>query len=185
MSDTVTQEQLEQACREWMKRLRLADWRVTVRWQGWVSMSVLGRSGEVHWNLQQKSATIYILPPGQRCDDSPSMTPGDWEQTLCHELLHLHFAPFDDSGGEHETAQEQALNAMAEALVAAVREGRQESDRDWPGWARDIATERDDANRALEMERAAHRATAARLKQACEAAVTLHCNEGVGCMNPE
>jgi hypothetical protein len=121
MSESVTQEQLEQACRDWQQRLRLADWRVTPLWRDWASMSVLGRSGEVHWNLQQRSATIYLVPPGQRCDGNPDITDGDWEGTLVHELLHLHFAPFDDTGGRHETAQEQALNAIAEALVQAWR----------------------------------------------------------------
>jgi hypothetical protein len=125
VTDDVTQDQLEQACREWARRLRLQDWRVTVRWQDWVSMSILGRSGEVQWNLQAKSAVVYILPPGQRCDGNPEMAEGDWERTLVHELLHLHLAAWSAPDGSLEdAAQEQAINAIAEALVNLAREGR-------------------------------------------------------------
>jgi len=125
VTEPVTQEQLQQACREWQRRLRLEDWRVTVRFQDWVSMSTIGRSGEVQWNLQAKSAVISILPPGQRCDGNPEMAEGDWERTLVHELLHLHLAAWDTCDGSLEdAAQEQAINAMSEALVTLAREGR-------------------------------------------------------------
>lgn len=121
----VSQEQLEQVCREWMQRLRLQDWHVTVRFWDWVSMSTLGRSGEVQWNLQTKSAVVSILPPGQRCDDSPDTAPGCLERTLVHEILHLHLAAWDTSGGSLEdVAKEQAINCVAEALVDLAREGR-------------------------------------------------------------
>jgi hypothetical protein len=44
------------------------------------------------------------------------------EKTLVHELLHLHFAPFAAPDGTPEdTAQEQAIDLIAKALVAEHR----------------------------------------------------------------
>lgn len=47
------------------------------------------------------------------------ITPYELEETLVHELLHLHFAPFMS---EHDTLertlQEQAIDAIAKALVS-------------------------------------------------------------------
>jgi hypothetical protein len=118
----VTQEQLEQACREWQKRLRLQDWEVAVKFTDWGSFSILGRCGECSRNLQHRFASISVLRPEQYRDDAGECAPADWEMTLVHELLECHFAPFKADDGLERTAQEQVINALADTLVGLKRE---------------------------------------------------------------
>jgi hypothetical protein len=47
------------------------------------------------------------------------MVPQDMENALVHELLHLHFAPLEDSSGNLFT--EQAIESIAPGLITALR----------------------------------------------------------------
>lgn len=121
MTDAVilTQEQLEERLIWWQKVLRLQDWCVKVR---------LARErdfchpaqGESEWVLQTKVAIIRVL---DSADYSPyCILPQDMEKTLVHELLHLHFAPFNtEKGTAEDVAQEQAIDCIATGLVALCR----------------------------------------------------------------
>lgn len=116
-----TNEEAQDACKEWQKILRLQDWAVKVFIKRARDMSLEGGQGEVHWGLQSKSASILLLdpldyPPGLRQEQ-------DMEKTLVHELLHLHSAPFDNFEYEslENTALEQAIDLTAEALVELKR----------------------------------------------------------------
>lgn len=104
-------ENPQQSCEEWQRRLKLQDWDISVKIiphreseDSW---------GSVRWNLQEKFADIKLLDPA---DQSSSMRPYSMEETLVHELLHLHLAPLDVSEAKG-LAQEQAINAIARALV--------------------------------------------------------------------
>ena len=117
----MTKEKLQAMFAEWQKRLRLQDWKIYVEISRDRDMKFEGNGGEVHWQIEAKQAVINIIDP---IDYPPNtMAEQDMEQTLVHELLHLHFAPFD---AEHNTpadvAQEQAIHAIAEALVKLKRE---------------------------------------------------------------
>lgn len=106
-------ENLQQILLEWQRILKLLDWDISVKVvphreaeEAW---------GNVRWNLDEKFADIKLLDPA---DQSGGMRPYNVEETLVHELLHLHFAPFDATTGTHEQRfQEQAINAIARALV--------------------------------------------------------------------
>ena|SRR3990167_3747235 len=113
-------DELQLVCAEWQKRLRLQDW---------VVKAIIARNkdllektqGTCSWVIQKKMATILILDPIDYPEDT--IHPQDMEQTLVHELLHLHFAPFDDeTGTPKEIAIEQATDCIAYALVNLHRD---------------------------------------------------------------
>jgi hypothetical protein len=109
---------LARACREWQKILRLEDWRIRARWVD--GMDMPNDSGDTQYLLVKKQAEIRIARPNGHGHDSIAVvTEGiDPEVDLVHELLHLHFAPFEGNTGSPElTAQEQAIHAISTALV--------------------------------------------------------------------
>jgi hypothetical protein len=108
----------------WQKALRLLDWRVTAEYV----RDLRGATGDYLYGLckplvDNKTAWIGVYdpetPPGGR---EPQVTP---EEALVHELCHLHFAPFGTCGPAEEAAEEQAVWAFAEALVANKGTGRE------------------------------------------------------------
>ncbi|MFN6572401.1 hypothetical protein [Dendronalium sp. ChiSLP03b] len=106
-------ENPQQSCQEWQQRLKLQDWDISVKVVPHRESE--GAWGNVRWNLQEKFADIKLLDPN---DQSDGMRPYCMEETLVHELLHLHFALFDaDANTPEQLAQEQAINALARALV--------------------------------------------------------------------
>lgn len=116
-------DQLKQKCSEWQKILRLQDWDVRVSVERASDMKLKHVNGECEWVLQTKQAHIRILDP----IDYPQDTgwPQDMEQVLIHELLHLHFAPFDafENNTHEHTSMEQAIDMIAGALLSLKRGG--------------------------------------------------------------
>lgn len=103
---------------EWQVRLRLRDWDITIREVGVDEMDGPSNHGCIRYHLDSRTAIISVLKESHY----DGLLPWDAEATICHELLHLHFAPFDAEGATPEhTAQEQAINAIASALVKAKR----------------------------------------------------------------
>lgn len=118
-------EELMAACKEWQKILRLQDWIVSASIERGRDMRMEETQGECSWVIQTKLAKIRVLDP---LDYPPgSMIEQDMEQTLVHELLHLHHAPFDDFDCDtlENTTMEQAIDSIAMALVNLKREGKQ------------------------------------------------------------
>lgn len=115
----MSQAELEAACRYWQELLRLQHWDVVVRLARQYEMDA-GNQGECEWNLRKRMALIKVLDAADWDPRTP--WPQDQEQTLVHELLHLHFAPFRaEQGTAEDTAQEQAIDAIARALVELKR----------------------------------------------------------------
>jgi hypothetical protein len=115
---TVADAFLSQKLSIWQKRLRLQDWKVTVKL---VRKSELKPKtlGNVHWDLSSKTAVIrvmhfedYAQPFGDVLED--------FEMTVVHELVHLHLASLPRSDST-KGAEEQAVNMLAEALVSLDR----------------------------------------------------------------
>lgn len=107
-------EVLPQILLEWQRTLKLLDWDISAFIAPSEEMD--SSEGLVYWDLNKKIAEIKIVSR----EDYPSdaMCPYCIEKILVHELLHLHFAPFDAKTGTlRGTAQEQAINAIAHALV--------------------------------------------------------------------
>lgn len=116
-------ENPQQSCLEWQRILKLQDWDVSIKVVP--HREAEDAWGNVHWNFQEKIADIKLLNPA---DQSGGMRPYCMEETLVHELLHLHFAPFNaNSGTPEQLAQEQAINAIAHALVK-LKNARLDSD---------------------------------------------------------
>ena len=112
-----TAGQLEEACREWQAILRLQDWDITAEIVRGKQMVERDDSGNVRWNDKHRIARISILDPVDH--EGPEFVGElDHEETLVHELLHLHFAGLDH---EDETTFELAINRISEALVKLKR----------------------------------------------------------------
>jgi hypothetical protein len=120
----MNQSQLERLASKWQPRLRLADWLVTATLTRYFDMDGDDSVGEADTRVERKIATIRILDPVDFDADMP-LHDTDVEHTLVHELLHLHFAPFQAKEGTAEQiAQEQAIDALAWSLVTLDREKR-------------------------------------------------------------
>jgi hypothetical protein len=106
---------------ELQRELRLQDWRIDVSYVP----NLTNRAGyPVHGLcshlVDAKVASIAIRDPETPATaDDPSV-----EETLVHELVHLHFAPFSGSSSAEIAAEEQAVWALTEALHAAKTEAR-------------------------------------------------------------
>lgn len=111
-----TEEQLRQKCLEWQRRLRLQDWIVKVRMCRQHELPV-GSLAHVHYVVEKKMATVRITDPADYPPDS--MFPYDMENSLVHELLHLHFAPL--TGDESSVEEEQAIECITSGLLTALR----------------------------------------------------------------
>lgn len=106
----------------WQKRLNLQDWKISV---------LVVRStdlkpktlGNVHWDLDKKSATIRVMDPADYQLPFHEML-DDMEFTVVHELIHLQLAPVLNSVSRNEASrrdEEHAVNHMAEALLKLDR----------------------------------------------------------------
>lgn len=106
----------------WQRRLNLSDWDITV---------IVSRAnelkpktlGNVHWDLDKKSATIRVLDPADY-RLPPNLILRDIELTVVHELIHLEIAPA--LADLHRTdanrvEEEKAVNHMADALLTLDR----------------------------------------------------------------
>lgn len=126
----MTEHELVELCQQWQKVLRLQDWDVRARLVRWHEMREPCRNaGECEWSLSKKQAILRIVCPE---DAGPNdHWPHDVERTLVHELLHLHLAPLDrdDMDPLEHTAMEQAIHAIACALVELKRASNREAVR--------------------------------------------------------
>jgi hypothetical protein len=114
-------KELESLCQEWQQRLRLADWDVKVALRPARDMQTANHMGQVSWDRNERVADIACVQPGE--EPRGLMRPYDVEQTLVHELLHLHFCLFERTQPEssEHLDMEFAINAIASALVSLKR----------------------------------------------------------------
>lgn len=101
----------------WQRALRLRDWEIVAEYVP--NLKVRGRDvyGVCTPCADNRTATIEIRhpdtpPPGVTID------PGQVEDTVIHELLHLWFAPFGTRSPVEVTLEENAVWAIAAALHA-------------------------------------------------------------------
>lgn len=115
----MTQKQLETRLKFWQKVLRLQDWSIAVSLVP--SEDIEGAHGMCNYVTTRKAAVIRVM---RHSDWKEGEMPYDADQTLVHELLHLHFALFAAEGDEDSlfnTVQEQAVDLIADALVLIYR----------------------------------------------------------------
>lgn len=112
---------LEGMLRFWQERLRLQDWYIKIRFARSSEFDHGSSSGEVIYELRSKQAMIKILDP----IDYPRNT--SWEQdveeTVVHELLHLHFGSLQIEEEFKSIMLEQAICCIADGLITTKREG--------------------------------------------------------------
>jgi len=118
----LNQEELDRLLAEWQKRLRLQDWDVKAKIVRARDLDSFDRSAQVSWTFNSRTALIKIMDPidyPHNCE-----WPNDLEESLVHELLHLHFAGISDSLHDNDWRDgviEQALTSIDLALVEAKR----------------------------------------------------------------
>jgi hypothetical protein len=102
----------------WQKRLNLQDWSISVLVSR-ASELKPKTLGNVHWDLEKKTAVIRVLDPADY-RLAPNLILPDIELTVVHELIHLEIAPTladlhrtDANRGQ----EENAVNHMADALL--------------------------------------------------------------------
>jgi hypothetical protein len=97
----------------WQARLRLQDWEIEAVYVGPDDPGFANHFGDVHPDLMRKFAHMRVLDPNK----------GEHvqiENTITHELLHLHLFPFTcqfDPGSPEALAEEQAIHAITRALI--------------------------------------------------------------------
>ena len=105
----------------WQKQLRLQDWSVNIRICHPDEVDAQGLSSI---KVTSKSVKIKILDPKYFNDLDAEIICQNWEITLIHELLHLHFVTFDrifdriENTKEAKDAVEQSIELIAQALYA-------------------------------------------------------------------
>ncbi|WP_433956986.1 hypothetical protein [Cytobacillus horneckiae] len=122
MGVILTEEQLREKLKYWVKILRLQDWIIEVKIARGKDM-LENASACVNWTLSKKMASIKVLDPIDYPDDV--MGERDMENDLVHELLHLHLAPindyFNNNNDFYNTFEEQAIESITSGLIAVVR----------------------------------------------------------------
>lgn len=111
---------LDAMVQKWAKILRLQDWDVTIRMVDKKDLTLEGVAGEISWNREHQQAEIQILDPSQI---GANTVQADVEETIIHELMHLHASPFDEfeSGTPEYYALELFINRVAQALYKLDR----------------------------------------------------------------
>lgn len=106
----------------WQKLLRLQDWNITVNVKRRHQMSDQGALGLCKRYPDSKDADIDILS----VQDIVAYKEGDdadYELTLVHELLHVHFAFMNNDEGHARQQEELIVSTLSRALVKLNRDG--------------------------------------------------------------
>jgi hypothetical protein len=105
----------------YQRELRLLDWRIDVSY----APDLVSSAGQPVWGLcyptvDAKVAKIVIRDPATPPSGAtPEQAAAQVVETVVHELLHLHFAAFGNVYPAEVAAEEQAVWALAEALIRA------------------------------------------------------------------
>ena len=112
---------LQLLLKKWQHILKLDAWRIKARICRISEMNDANAQGENTWVLAVRQSDIHILDASDFPADS--LFEQDMEKTLVHELLHLHFAPFEpeDTDGLEFCAMEQTIELLADLLVQMER----------------------------------------------------------------
>ena len=120
----MNRRQVDRWIEEWQKRLRLQDW--TVRWKTRKANEMTSSPpacAEISYFRKGKYAELYVVDPDHLADSG--LFPDkdmDLELSIVHELVHLHLVGWwHETKDDEHVAEEQAVTAISEALVAAKR----------------------------------------------------------------
>lgn len=117
MSKIYDGKQLPDVMHKWQHVLHLDAWDIRIKLCRQSEMLDPNVQGENNWTLATRQSVIHVLDPV----DYPADTEfeQDMEQTVVHELLHLHFDPFEpeDDMGLAYLAMEQTIELLARVLT--------------------------------------------------------------------
>lgn len=123
MDHEAFEKELHKQLAYWQRILYLQDWTVELRVARQWEMADSKTLAQCDWYLQRKDAIIRVLHPDDLAGVSQLFLQGeetDYDISIVHELLHLHFAPIHRDGDE--TFHEQAINAISRGMVKVWRE---------------------------------------------------------------
>lgn len=115
-------EEMIQYCHWWQKVLRLEHWDVRCFIARKADIKPNSQA-YVSWTLQSAQAVLKLMDPIDYDPGTPFAQ--DHEESLVHELLHLHVASFDITKVDslEETYMERAVCHISKALVELKRRG--------------------------------------------------------------
>ena len=123
LNDESLEELLYERCEYWKKVLRLQDWNVDIEVRRKHEMADPHCIGCIRIFDEGKDAKIHLLSPVDLVTVEEAFIDHEelnYDITLVHELLHLHFQPFAEDDSTYKgICQEQAINILSRALVAA------------------------------------------------------------------
>ena len=101
----------------WQRRLRLQDWRISVRYA--TSRAEINDTfAQTTTSLNLKEARVLICPP--ELIDPGRLGCKCIETTLVHELIHLHSSPLEKNMAESDKLNNAALETMIECIAQAL-----------------------------------------------------------------
>ncbi|TVX92268.1 hypothetical protein [Paenibacillus agilis] len=109
-------EMLEDRLRYWQAQLRLQDWQIEMKFDRGFNLA----PNVADISLLEESRVARIRMMEANDFDPSSIAPYDMEQTMVHELLHIHFFPLTRTLGK-SIPEEQAIEAISWALIALDR----------------------------------------------------------------
>lgn len=116
---------LKDRCKVWQEKLRLQDWNVTLELRRKHEMADPNSIGCIRIFEEGKDAKIHLLSPVDLVTVEECFIDHEelnYDITLVHELLHLHFHPFaEDDATQKGIAQEQAINILSRSIVSAYQ----------------------------------------------------------------
>jgi hypothetical protein len=114
--DAVANRYIHDLLPYWQKRLQLQDWNVYILLSRPVDLR-RGTLGNIHWDMEKKSATIRVMDASGYPPDVTAMLK-DMQVTVVHELVHLELASLPVSDADRSN-QEYAIDHLTDALLAA------------------------------------------------------------------
>jgi hypothetical protein len=122
MDENNFEQELQKQLVFWQKALYLQDWTISLRivrqWEMGDTFSI----AQCEWFIQRKDAIIKVLHHADLLGVKGHFLNGeecDYDISLVHELLHLHFAPFHST--KNDVTEEQAINAISRSIVKVWR----------------------------------------------------------------
>jgi hypothetical protein len=100
----------------WQQRLQLQDWNVYILLSRPADLRP-GTLGNIHWDMEKKSATIRVMDAAGYTPDITAMLK-DMQVTVVHELVHLELASLPVSDADRSN-QEYAIDHLTDALLAS------------------------------------------------------------------
>lgn len=113
---------LNKLCAEYQKLLGLEDWDVQVYLVEQEEIPSL--DGQLTYGVEMKRAIIRI-PDNNKWAGCKLMGSQDMQNTLIHELIHLHFCIFDtflEKDSVHKQLFEIGINKMSKAFCSLIGE---------------------------------------------------------------